>query len=411
MKILVISDLHAMSEDLLRVCEGAYAKGDKIEGGYTGGTRGLYFVEDRSPRKNRVLAIKKAIDESPHAGQIDALVCLGDIAHQCKRTVALAAWRDIADVAEDLGIGEVIAVPGNHDVAAHEVDFARGAPSAFLEDIRPLFPHKDDAISRKFHSEQFACFERDNVLIAIVNTCSLIGYGGLAKEDLFRKGFISEKVLEGLIDEVSKTSCASVLVAMHHHPIPVHDTQDQQDDFIEAGAELIKRLQSTGKPSVILHGHKHFVSFKAANDRANAPWILSSSSLGAKPYDGFEENYSCQFHVVEISTSFGNDNALRGKIWSWDWIVSAWEPARTNGLPAQTGFSEPIDLRVIANKVNVLVEGGGSINGRRAKEKIPELDFLTRERLTELRSILQNEFEVAMIAEGGNAKLSFWKEE
>jgi hypothetical protein len=130
-----------------------------------------------------------------------------------------------------------------------------------------------------------------------------------------------------------------------------------------------------------------------------------------KPYDGFEENYSCQFHVVEISTSLGNDNALRGKIWSWDWIVSAWEPARTNGLPAQTGFSEPIDLRVIANKVNVLVEGGGSINGRRAKEQVPELDFLTRERLTELRSILQNEFKVAMIAEGGNAKLSFWKEE
>lgn len=56
MKILVISDLHAMSEDLLKVCEGAYPKGTKIEGGYDGSTRGLYFVEDRSPRKNRVLA-------------------------------------------------------------------------------------------------------------------------------------------------------------------------------------------------------------------------------------------------------------------------------------------------------------------------------------------------------------------
>lgn len=411
MKILVISDLHAMSEDLLKVCDGAYPRGTKIEGGYNGSTRGLYFVEDRSTRKNRVLALKKAINESPHAGQIDALVCLGDIAHQCKRTVALAAWRDIADVAEDLGIEEVIAVPGNHDVAAHEIDFARGAPSAFLEDIRPLFPHRNDTISKKFHSEQFACFERDNVLIAIVNTCSLIGYGGGAKEDLFRKGFISERVLDGLIYEVTKTSCASVLVAMHHHPIPVHETQDQQDDFIEAGAELINRIQSTGKPSIILHGHKHFVNFKAANNRANAPWILSSSSLGAKPYDGFEENYSCQFHVVEISALLENNNALHGRIWSWDWIVSAWEPARTNGLPAQTGFSESINLRAIAVKVNSLVEGGGSIHGRRAKDQVPELDFLTRERLTELRSMLQREFNVTMLAEGGSAKLSFFKEE
>jgi 3',5'-cyclic AMP phosphodiesterase CpdA len=410
-KVLVISDLHAMSEDLLKVCESSNLKGGKIEGGYNGSTRGLYFVEDRSPRKNRVLALKEAIEKSPHVGQIDALVCLGDIAHQCKRAVALAAWRDIADVAADLGIEEVIAVPGNHDVAAHDVDFARGAPSAFLEDIRPLFPHKDCAISKKFHSEQFACFERDNVLMAIVNTCSLIGYGGGAKEDLFRKGFISEKVLDGLISEVSKTTCASVLVAMHHHPIPVHETQDQQDDFIEAGAELIVRLQGTGKPSIILHGHKHFVNFKAANNGPNAPWILSSSSLGAKPYDGFEENYSCQFHVVELSTSLGNDNSLRGRIWSWDWVVTAWQPARTNGLPAQTGFSDSIDLRAIAVKVRSLVEGGGSINGEKAKGQVPDLDFLTREQLTELKSMLQNEYKVRMIADGGNATLSFWEEE
>ena len=302
MKILVISDLHAMSQDLLTVCESAHQPGANILGGYNGSTRGLYFIEDRSPSKNRVLALRKAIEESQHAGEIDALICLGDIAHQCKRAVALAAWRDISDVAEDLGIEEVIAVPGNHDVAAHEVDFARGSPNAFLEEIRPSFPHSDRKISHKFHSDQFACFERKNTLIAIVNTCSLIGYGGAKKEDLFRKGFISEKVLDGLKDEISSTTCANVVVAMHHHPIPVHDTQDRQDDFIEAGPQLIEMLQTTGKPSIILHGHKHFVSFKAANSKANAPWILSSSSLGAKPYDGFEENYSCQFHVVEIST-------------------------------------------------------------------------------------------------------------
>lgn len=411
MKILVISDLHAMSQDLLTVCESAHPKGASVPAGYTGSTRGFYFVEDRSPSKNRVLALKKAIEASQHAGGIGALICLGDIAHQCKRAVALAAWRDIADVAEDLGINEVIAVPGNHDVAAHEVDFARGPPSAFLEEIRPTFPHRDSAISHKFHSDQFACFERDNALIAIVNTCSLIGYGGARREDLFRKGFISEKVLDGLKDEISKTTSECVVVAMHHHPIPVHDTQDLQDDFIEAGRRLIDVLQDTGKPSIILHGHKHYVNFKAANSRANAPWILSSSSLGAKPYDGFEENYSCQFHVIDISTSPAKNGSMRGRIWSWDWIISEWKPARTNGLPAQTGFSSSVDLINLAEKIHFLVKDGGAISGRTLKDAVPELDYLTIERLDELKAMLKRNYNVESVSEGGNYKLSFWKEE
>lgn len=410
MKVLVISDLHAMSQDLLTVSEGAQLKGASIAGGYHGTARGLYFVEDRSPRSNRVLALKKAIEESQHAGDIDALICLGDIAHQCKRAVALTAWRDITDVASDLGIKEVIAVPGNHDVAAHEVDFARGLPGTFLEEIRPQFPHVDSGISTRFRSLQFACFERDNVLVAIINTCTLIGYGG-AKEDLFRKGFISEKVLEGLQSEIAATSCASVIVAMHHHPIPVHETQDLQDDFIEAGPKLIEVLQNSGKPSIILHGHKHFVSFKLANSRVNAPWVLSSSSLGAKPYDGFEENYSCQFHVVDVSTSSANDGSMRGRIWSWDWIISAWEPARSNGLPAQTGFSSAPDLRILAEKIHLMVKDGGAINGRTVKETVPEIDFLTIERLDALKALLRSDYKVESISEGGNSKLSFWKEE
>lgn len=411
MKILVISDLHAMSQDLLTVCEGTHPKGASIPGGYSGSTRGLYFVEDRSPSKNRVLALRKAIEDSQHAGKIDALICLGDISHQCKRAVALTAWRDIADVAEDIGVKEVIAVPGNHDVAAHEVDFAHGSPGAFLEEIRPIFPHRDPDISRKFHSDQYVCFERDNTLVAIVNTCSLIGYGGAKKEDLFRKGFISERVLGGIEEEISRTTCASVVVAMHHHPIPVHDTQDMQDDFIESGRRLIEVLQNSGKPSIILHGHKHFVNFKSANSGANAPWILSSSNLGAKPYDGFEENYSCQFHVVDISNSSTNEDSLRGRIWSWDWIISGWEPARSNGLPAQTGFSNSTDLSTLAEKIHSLVKDGGAISGRRAKDSVPELDFLTSERLSELKMILRKDYQVELISEGGNTKLSFWKEE
>ena len=411
MKLLVISDLHAMSQDLLTVCESAHTNGASIPGGYNGSTRGLYFIEDRSPSKNRVLALKKAIEVSQHAGEIDALICLGDIAHQCKRAVALTAWRDISDVAEDLGINEVIAVPGNHDVAAHEVDFARGSPNAFLEEIRPTFPHIDSTISQNFHRDQFACFERFNTLVVIINTCSLIGYGGAKKEDLFRKGFISEKVLSGLEDEISKTTCASVIVAMHHHPIQVHNTQDLQDDFIEAGPTLIDVLQRVGKPSIILHGHKHFVNFKAANSNTNAPWILSSSSLGAKPYDGFEENYSCQFHVIEISTELRNENSMRGKIWSWDWILSAWEPARSNGLPAQTGFSNATDLRTLAHEIHSLVKDGGTLSGQKAKDKVPELDFLTIDRLEDLKKTLRQVHRVECVSEGGNSKLSFYKEE
>lgn len=198
---------------------------------------------------------------------------------------------------------------------------------------------------------------------------------------------------------------------MHHHPIQVHDTRDLQDDFIEAGPKLIEALQNSGKPSIILHGHKHFVSFRTANSRSNAPWILSSSSLGAKPYDGFEENYSCQFHVVDISTSRANDGSLNGRIWSWDWIISAWEPARSNGLPAQTGFSNSPDLRALAEKIYSIVKDGGAMYGQKVKDLLPELEFLTIECLDSLKEMLRQDYKVESISEGGNSKLSFWKEE
>lgn len=411
MKFLIVSDLHAMSQDILDVCESSQARpGGVVRGGYNGSTRGLFFVEDRSPSRNRVLAIRNAIKETEHLGSIDAIICLGDISHQCKRSVALAVWRDLSDLAHDLDIQDLFAVPGNHDVAAKEVDFAKGAPDAFLKEIRPRFPYRDGTVYDHFHQHQFALVERGSVLLILLNTCSLIGYGGSNREELFRKGFISDKVILSIEQAVSKNNFSNIILAMHHHPMPVHPLHDPEGDFIEAGAQLIKALQGSGKPSIILHGHKHFVNFKAANTNGNAPWILSSSSLGSKPYDGFEENYSCQFHVLDLPDNSHDPKDLRGKIWSWDWVVSKWEPAKTNGLPAQFGFSSMVDLSAIAARIYSLVQTGGAVSGSDAKAKVPDLDFITAEQLQELATILKSTYSVEMVSSGGSSKLSFWLE-
>ena len=128
MRLLVISDIHCLSKDI--------EKG----GGYFGSTGSDFFVEERSSRRNPILAVLHACQKmSP---KIDALICLGDLAHQSKRLPFMQAWNDLHQLSRELSIHDVLAVTGNHDVLSRAEDVLDAETRLeFLQTVNPDFPH------------------------------------------------------------------------------------------------------------------------------------------------------------------------------------------------------------------------------------------------------------------------------
>ncbi|WP_162791997.1 hypothetical protein [Pseudosulfitobacter sp. DSM 107133] len=99
MKFLIISDVHAISEELSKLPDGH---------GYHGEDGSGFRIEHRTKSSNRILALGDCLNDQ--AGQIDVLVCLGDFAHQAKKLVLLQVWHDLHEVAQRLKIPMVIGI-------------------------------------------------------------------------------------------------------------------------------------------------------------------------------------------------------------------------------------------------------------------------------------------------------------
>lgn len=411
MKILVISDIHAMSKDLLDLTESTQPKpSGEAKGGYSGSTRGNVLVEERSTRKNRLLAIPNFLTEGDLSGEIDCLICLGDLAHQCKKGVLQIIWQQLNDIAADLKIPKILAVSGNHDVAAHEVDFENGLPNDILKKLSPPFPIQDPQKKSDYHADKFTLVEEGNIGIILIDTSSLLGYSGANKKDLWSKGFISDDTIVAIESRIKASSCTAFVIAMHHHPAKVHRQNDIETDYIENGANFLKMLEDSGKHCFVLHGHKHFVSFRKYSNTTNAPWILSASSLAAKAYPNMEEHYKCQFHILDVNLN-SSPTSLFGQISSWDWVVHQWEKASSSGMTHLIGFGRQATIPDIANSVFSEVSIGGTLSGKTAFEKVPELKLLTQEDIDQLQQQLSKNHSVKMIADKGVEAFSFFVEE
>lgn len=411
MKILIISDIHAMSQDLLDLTESTQPKPSMTaKGGYSGTTGGRVRVEDTSLRKNRLLAIPKFLQNEGLSKDIDSLICLGDMAHQCKKSVIQIVWRQLNDIVSDLGIPKIYGVTGNHDVAARAVDFENGVPNSILKQLRPSFPSNMEEHCESYHNETFAFIEESEIGIVLIDTSSLLGYVGKKQSDLWNKGFISDGVVASIEMKIKASNCSAFIIAMHHHPTRVHSQQDVETDYIENGDNFLKALQDTGKPCFVLHGHKHFVSFRKYNVTANSPWILSASSLAAKSYPNMDEGYKCQFHILDVEMDTGN-NAIFGQVASWDWVTNQWQKASSTGMTHLIGFGRQESISLLAGSIFSKVEHGGSLTGKAAFAAVPELKRLTPDDINELKQRLKSAYSVEMIADSGVEKFAFYVED
>jgi Icc-related predicted phosphoesterase len=335
MKILLVSDIHAMSREI-----------EKLKG-YAGPSGGLLRVEDRTTISNPILAVANALQDDNRP--FDLLLCLGDLTHQAKQLPLMIAWHDLHTVAKKLSISEVIGIIGNHDVMSRaDTPEDIEQRTEFLQCISPDFPSADVAFNLEYFAHGAASRIYGKCLLIALNTCRSHGFGFSTETtaQIFEKGTLTDNMLAKVVELIGTTPATHIVVAMHHHPRKVSTSENEASDEMAKGWVLLEALAKTGKPTLVLHGHKHFVNVKPVNEDPASPIVFSSASLCAYPFELGDTQYSNQFHVVEFD--MGVTDRPVGKILSWDWGATKWEVSTREHMPYEVYFGAKPDISKIA---------------------------------------------------------------
>jgi predicted MPP superfamily phosphohydrolase len=373
LRALIISDIHALSRDLHKVSA------------YNGRTGSKLFVEDRTPDKNCLLAISEAV--SGFRTKIDVLLCLGDLAHQAKRSVTMAVWNDIQRVANALSIPVILAVTGNHDIASRPEDFQDEAPSQFLFQLDPQFPSQKPKVASDYRRDSYAVTKIGDACFVLVNTCSLHGYGASNAAEVFNRGHLSEANIATMCKSIASSKAQYYLVLMHHHPRRVDEIADHDYDQLATGEVLIAALARLDIPGMIVHGHKHFVALRQSGISSAAPWLLSASSLAANAYEDMARYFSNQFHLLEIERPT-NEEFIRGRVLSWEWATNQWVKSDNEVMRHAVGFGSQKSVAEIAHALSTFVTAG-FVSFDDALRAAPDLPYLTAVGVRDLKDQLR----------------------
>ena len=384
MRILVLSDIHAMSRELVEL--------DKKRGltpdakAYSGATGSTYFAEDRPKLQNRILAIGDVLQS--YSGEIDALFVLGDMAHQAKTLAMHQVWHDAHTLGNSLGIENIVGIGGNHDIYSR----AKSLPEAeslsdHLQSIIPQFPVSDQQVCQEYFADSVASFAIGGCRIVILNTCHLHGLGGdeASVKELFRRGNVSSRMIEKVNSIFQGSEETHFIVAMHHHPRMLPIPADTFNDTMERGEALLSEISKHNRSVLILHGHKHLVSLSQMTDDTSSPVLFSAASLAAEPYPGQAHYFSNQFHLIEFDLEI-LDRA-KGKVYSWDWSDPNWEESTRPHMPHEKPIGMKVDFDEIASKL-VTLPLKPMYKQEALFEAIPELTGYSRNDVAQINSLL-----------------------
>lgn len=375
MKFLIVSDIHAISGDLF----DAKAYGE---------SRPSYCdVESISTSENPLLSIPDCLET--YKGNIDALLCLGDLAHQAKRLPFMATWQKLNEIAIKLEIPTVLGVTGNHDKASRSTEENDLEMQNYGQFISPDFPSSSEEFNRLYYAVGVACSDIKTTRVICIDTCRLHGLGG----EEFKKVFTTGSISQPMIDEVSKlakaTALPTVIIVMHHHPDKVHPNYDVDDDVMAKGMRLLDELATIDKQIIVLHGHKHMVAVNyLPGFRAEIP-VLSAASLSCLPYSGDHELSANQFHIMDLDVA-GNSPEKTGEILSWEWHVSKWKPSKKDYMTHVVPIGKKADTVEIVRQLREL-SPTNFLNKSELLSAIPEIEFATKSQIEDINEHFEND--------------------
>lgn len=361
-RLLVISDIHCLSKDI------------EQGNGYAGATGSDFFIEERNARRNPILAIPNIWKTD--APRIDALICLGDLAHQSKRLPFLQAWHDLHQLARELDIPEVLAVTGNHDVLSRAEDVSDAEIRLeFLRTVSPDFPYRDQAFKKEYFGTGVATIELGQCCIIAIDTCRAHGHGSNAdaSKQIWEVGHISTAMREQIIAAITASEASHFVIMMHHHPDRVDDINDIHADSMKDGAEFLRDIGNLGKKCIVLHGHKHQVHLKHSAHGSPPPVVFSAATFASKPYPTQSRGFENLFHLVEVDMA--EQRFPAGAIFSWNWSGTHWGESKHVDMPHYVAFGRQVDVVEIAKCLSQ-IPITSKVTAAELYCKCPDLKFL-----------------------------------
>lgn len=370
-KLFVISDLHCHPKRESYDDDKTHLFSDKL----------------RSPEKDHpVESLYEVI--SANSLESNLLLCPGDFTDQCSQQGLISGWQYVKEIANALNCKEIIATLGNHDVDSRNKNASYSFEIA--KKIKQDFPLKNSEIG-SFWDKGYTFVEKENVQILVLNTAHYHTHSSAGKENPTVKG----KIDKGSIEEIDKylhqfeNESRIKILLCHHHPVQHSRGELGEHDFIENGDELIDIL-GKHKYDLVIHGHKHdpWLRYHRTSNGYEIP-ILASGSFSASGQADYIGKFN-YFHYIEIKKDNGTVNA---KMKTWEFVSKqGWQVNKSMKFYPYTGFGYTDSENNIADKIDqyLSAQNGTLTMWDNIVSHIPELEFLTPDKIDALEKILSS---------------------
>jgi predicted phosphodiesterase len=353
----VISDIHA-------VADPANAHDSHVQLA----TRG-------DPSTNPLTALKGLVATTDL--KADVLLMPGDVCNKADADALRYAWSEIEVLAGELGVAQLIATAGNHDMDSR-ANAGYDARGAMLE-LTPLFPVADETLADQYWARNITVVSDSDWRVVVLNSSAYHGYG-----EEWRHGRIADSTLRRLEAFAAADNKPVNVLLCHHHPQPWTHLALGDRSQMEGGDQLVELLDRADDLHwVMVHGHKHFPALGYLGASTSGPVRFSAGSVGAVLYPQLSTAVANQFYMLEFDPDQAQTLglAVAGRFRAWDWVAgSGWLPAGPrSGLPAEGGFGYRRDGRALAAEFAALAirKGARTLRWGEVVTELPQFAYVT----------------------------------
>ncbi|NVJ62465.1 MAG: metallophosphoesterase [Gammaproteobacteria bacterium] len=324
MKILVLSDLHAVLVDEVDTHEHSRLIVDDDGSGEFG---------------DGLIGYIQSIDS-----KLDYIICCGDIANRGQSRSFVAGWKFLNRLSFSFPGSKLICVPGNHDHQSRPdttEDPTGFSPKHQLQFCEPSFPFDCFQKNTHFWAWNWAIDSLADCNVLSLNTSAYHGYS-----DEYKHGRVSSETINQICDFIESDEYVpkpiNILVCHHHPQRMEHAYEDYDGEQMSGGQSLVNALQEIDVgPWLVIHGHKHFACVSSTFSQAQTPPIVfSAGSTSAKLYEGIKDKTSNQIYLLDIDISKTDQKErVVGKFKTYEYtMANGWLPSKSENLPANSGF-------------------------------------------------------------------------
>ncbi|WP_426354538.1 metallophosphoesterase family protein [Stenotrophomonas maltophilia] len=341
--------------------------------------------------------------------EADYIVCPGDITDKASAEALREGWRCLNDLKQAVNARHLITATGNHEVSSRVSDGVHDQPGNVEAAIDPIGVLQDldgypssiwNGVDRDmvYWGKGYEFISDGNLLVLLINSSH---FHPTTRANEFERGRIGDSAIRRLSSEIKNriADCAAkVFIAVLHHPPISHESLNYDLGRVPMynGPELIQILNKSGRPWLIIHGHKHDGRVVMAQGAGFQPVVFAAGSLGADLGRSVAGVYTRQqAYILDIEVPQGAMPTLKGVVTALSWIDNQWilSEKASHGVPSGVGFSiPPIDLHGLAEKISEKIAKAAEpyLKWEELVLILPELRNIMPGQLEMLRSLVES---------------------